>query len=160
MERRDGIQNIVNHNYCFHFNCIRRHCLPSVTSQKRLLLSWSSSLDGQTGIQSTIRNFTSNLLHIKKALGFGASWSSSLHQITPSKAAKRWNSCAFFVHMTQKLDCAFQNPTAFNFFILSRFKIREEWTYRSSVMVVVACPSTSESDLISNPTSTARVANV
>ena len=29
-----------------------------------------------------------------------------------------------------------------------------------SVMVVVACPSTSESDLISNPTSTARVANV
>ena len=138
----------------------RRHCLPSVTSQMRLLISWSSSLDGQTGIQSTIRNFTSNLLHIKKALGFGASWSSSLHQITPSKAAKRWNSCAFFVNMTQKLDCAFQNPTAFNFFILSRFKIREEWTYRSSVMVVVACPSTSESDLISNPTSTARVANV
>ena len=112
------------------------------------------------GIQSTIRNFTSNLLHIKKALGFGASWSSSLHPITPSKAARRWNTCAFFVRMTQKLDCAFQNPTAFNFFILSRFKIREEWTYRSSVMVVVACPNTSESDLISNPTSTARVANV
>ena len=66
----------------------------------------------------------------------------------------------FFGRMTQKLDCAFQNPTAFNFFILSRFKIREEWTYRSSVIVVVACPSTSESDLISNPTSTARVANV
>ena len=122
--------------------------------------SWSSSLHGQTGIQSTIRNFTSNLLHIKKALGFGASWSSSLYSIIPYKAAKHRNTCVFFVRMTQKLDCAFQNPTAFSFFILSRFKNREECTYRSSVMVVVACPSTSESDLISNPTSTARVANV
>ena len=73
----------------------RRHCLPSVTSQMRLLISWSSSLDGQTGFQSTIRNFTSNLLHIKKALGFGASWSSSLHPITPSKAAKHWNTYVF-----------------------------------------------------------------
>lgn len=84
--------------------------------------------------------------------------------ITPSnhpiQGGKTLEYLCFFVRMTQKFDCVFQNPTAFNFFILSRFKIREEWTYRSSVMVVVACPSTSESDLISNPTSTARVANV
>lgn len=121
--------------------------------------SWSSSLDGQTGIQSTIRNFTSNLLHIKKP------WDSVLrgvHHSIQSPHPRRQNTGIpmFFVRMTQKFDCVFQNPTAFNFFILSRFKIREEWTYRSSVMVVVACPSTSESDLISNPTSTARVANV
>ena len=62
--------------------------------------------------------------------------------------------------LTQKLDCAAQNPTAFNLFMLLRFKSSEECTYRSSVMVVVACPSTSESDLISKPTSTARVAKV
>ena len=97
-----------------------------------------------------------------RSAGFGekTSWSSSLHPITPSKAAGRWIARAFFARMTQKLGCAFQNPAAFSFFILSRFSISDEWTYRSSVMVVVACPSTSESDLISNPTSTARVANV
>ena len=79
---------------------------------------------------------------------------------SPVKGWKMLHFTGSFRQMTQKLDCAHQNPTASSLLILSRFSSMEEWTYRSSVMVVLECPSTSESDLISKPTSTARVANV
>ena len=43
---------------------------------------------------------------------------------------------------------------------MSLFSSNEECTYRSSVIVTEACPNISDNDLISKPTSTARVANV
>ena len=89
-------------------------------------------------------------------------WDSVLRGVHHSIRSRRprLQNTGISARMTQKFDCAAQNPAAASFFILSRFRTREACTYRSSVMVVVACPSTSESDLISNPTSTARVANV
>ena len=62
--------------------------------------------------------------------------------------------------MTQKFDCGDQKPMAVSLSIFERLSSIEEWTYLSSVMVVVECPSISLSDFISNPTSTHLVANV
>ena len=45
-------------------------------------------------------------------------------------------------------------------FILLRFKSMEEWTYRSRVNLGLVCPSISERDFISNPTSAHLVAKV
>ena len=44
--------------------------------------------------------------------------------------------------------------------MLARFSSSDEWTYRSSVTVVLEWPRISLSVLISKPTYTARVANV
>lgn len=74
-----------------------------------------------------------------------------------------WGESARFVGLLTESDtnsdCA-QSPTADSLLIFTRFSSIEEWTYRSSVTLVAECPKISESDFISKPTSTARVANV
>ena len=67
---------------------------------------------------------------------------------------------SFLVRRHKTMTAENQNPTKANLFILSRFNSIEECTYRSSVMVVLACPRISLKDLISKPTSTHRVAKV
>lgn len=66
----------------------------------------------------------------------------------------------FMIFTYTSFDCVDHRPTTFNFCILSRFSSSEACTYRSNVIVTEACPNISDNDLTSNPTSTARVANV
>ena len=58
------------------------------------------------------------------------------------------------------LTAEIKTPPAASLLIFAHFSSIDAWTYRSSVIVVFACPRISDRDLISNPTSTALVAKV
>ena len=88
------------------------------------------------------------------------SWSLPLHYKSEGKALLCKAFPVFMIFTYTSFDCVDHRPTTFNFCILSRFSSSEACTYRSNVIVTEACPNISDNDLTSNPTSTARVANV
>lgn len=88
------------------------------------------------------------------------SWSLPLHYKSEGKALHSKAFPVFMIFTYTSFDCVDHRPTTFNFCILSRFSSSEACTYRSNVIVTEACPNISDNDLTSNPTSTARVANV
>lgn len=104
--------------------------------------------------------WASNVLHFTDWAEVVFSWSLPLHYKSKEKALLCKAFPVFMIFTYTSFDCVDHRPTTFNFCILSRFSSSEACTYRSNVIVTEVCPNISDNDLTSNPTSTARVANV
>lgn len=104
--------------------------------------------------------WASNVLHFTDWAEVVFSWSLPLHYKSEEKALLCKAFPVFMIFTYTSFDCVDHRPTTFNFCILSRFSSSEACTYRSNVIVTEVCPNIPDNDLTSNPTSTARVANV